>query len=59
MDMFNKVHIFEPMKSRIYEPINSLISLISLVFNYANPNIDLIFNYNEMVPFIPLRRLCY
>ena len=42
MDLFNKVHIIEPMKSHIYEPnINSLISLIryNLMFNYANPGL--------------------
>ena len=33
MDLFNKVHIFEPITGHIYEPNNSLISLISLMFN--------------------------
>ena len=39
MDLFNKVHIFEPMKSHIYELNISLIILISLMFNYAKPRI--------------------
>ena len=39
MDLFNKVHIFEPMKSHIYELNISLISLISLMFDYAKPRI--------------------
>ena len=37
MDLFNKVHTFEPMKSHIYEPNIRVISLISLMFNYAKP----------------------
>ena len=36
MDLFNKVHIFECMKSHIYEPN---ISLIGLMFSYAKPRI--------------------
>ena len=36
MDLFNKVHIFEPMKHHIYE---TNISLISLMFSYAKPRI--------------------
>ena len=36
MDPFNKVHIFEPTKSHIYEPN---ISLISLMFNYSKPRL--------------------
>ena len=39
MDLFNKVHIFEPMKSHIYEQKINPISLISLMFNYAKPQI--------------------
>ena len=35
MDLFSKAHIYEPMKSYIYEPI---IGLISLMFLYKNPN---------------------
>ena len=41
MDLFKKVHIFEPTKSHIYEPNISVISLISLMFNYAKPRIIL------------------
>ena len=41
MDLFNKVHIFEPTKNHIYEPNISLISLISLMFNYAKPRLKL------------------
>ena len=37
MDLFSKVHIFEPMKIHIYEPNISLTSLISLMFNCAKP----------------------
>ena len=37
MDPFNKVHIFEPMKSHIYEQNISVISLVSLIFNHAKP----------------------
>ena len=33
----NKVHILGLMKSRIYEPNISLISLLSLMLNYAKP----------------------
>ena len=43
MDLFNKVHIFELMKSRIYEPNISLISLFSLMLNYAKPQIAQLF----------------
>ena len=38
MDLF-KVHIFELMKSHIYEPNISLISLFSLMLNYAKPRL--------------------
>ena len=34
MDLFNKVHIVGPMKSYIYKPN---ISLISLMFNFTKP----------------------
>ena len=39
MDLFNKVHIFEPKKTHTYEYelFFSLISLISLMFNYTKP----------------------
>ena len=37
MDLLN--HIFEPMESHIYEPNISLISPISLMFNYAKTQI--------------------
>ena len=37
MDLFNKVHIFELMKSHIYKPNISPISLISLMLNYTKP----------------------
>ena len=33
-------NVFEPMKSHIYEPNISLISLISLVFNYTEPQMS-------------------
>ena len=33
-DLFNKVHMFEPMKTRLCEPNISLVSL-SLIFNNA------------------------
>ena len=39
MELFNKVHIFEPKESHISEPNISLISLFSLMFNYAKPRI--------------------
>ena len=39
IDLFNKVHIFEPMKVHNFEPNISLISPISLMFNYAKPRI--------------------
>ena len=35
-DLFNKVDIFEAMKSHIYEPNIRLISLSSLMFNSIN-----------------------
>ena len=35
MDLFNKIRIFEPMKSHIYESLISLISLVSPMFNYV------------------------
>ena len=41
MDLFNKVHTFEPTKSHIYEPNISLISVISLMFNYAKPRMSI------------------
>ena len=34
MDLFNKVHIFEPMKIH-----NQIFSLISLMFNFVKPQI--------------------
>ena len=37
MDLFNKVHIFKPMKGHIYEPNIRLIRLFSLMLNYAKP----------------------
>ena len=39
MDLFSKVHMFEPMKSPIYEPNISLINLMSLMFNYEKPRL--------------------
>ena len=39
MDLFNKVHIFEPMKVHIYEPNIRLIRLFSLMLNYAKARI--------------------
>ena len=39
MGLFNKLHIFEPMKVHTFEPNISLISLISLMFNYAKPRL--------------------
>ena len=39
MDLFNKVHIFEPMKVHIYEPNISLIRLFSLMLSYAKPRL--------------------
>ena len=39
VDMFNKVHVFELMKSHIYEPNVNLISLSSIMFHYANPRL--------------------
>ena len=45
MALFNKVHIFESMKSHIYEPNISLISPVSLMFNYAKPRILILFVY--------------
>ena len=41
MDLFNEVHILEPMKGHIYEPNISLISPISLMFNYAKPRLTI------------------
>ena len=46
MDLFNKVYIFEPMKGHTYEPNLNLISLISLMFNYAKPRI-----YTVYIPY--------
>ena len=40
MELFNKIHIFEPKKSHIYEPNISLISLFNLMFNYAKLRIS-------------------
>ena len=37
MDLFNKVHIFEPVKVHTCEPNIRLIRLFSLMLNYANP----------------------
>ena len=49
MDLFNKVHIFELMKSHIYEPNISLISLFSLMLNYAKPRIS--YRANQLTMF--------
>ena len=38
MDLFNKLHIFEPIKSHIYEPNISLISLLAQCSIMQNPN---------------------
>ena len=35
--LFNKVHIFEPIKVHIYESNIGLIRLFSVMFNYAKP----------------------
>ena len=48
IDLFNKVHIFEPVKSHIYEPNISLISLISLMFNYAKSRLIIQANINSL-----------
>ena len=45
MALFNKIHIFESLKSHIYEPNISLTNLISLMFHYANPRILILFIY--------------
>ena len=58
MDLFNKVHIFEPMESHIYEPNISLISLISLMFNYAKPRMYLILYNSKKMKFANFRKLC-
>ena len=39
MDLFNKVHIFEPMKVHTFEPNIRLIRLFSLMLNYAKPRL--------------------
>ena len=39
MDLFNKVHILGLMKSHIYETNISLISVFSLMLNYAKPRL--------------------
>ena len=49
MDLFNKVHIFEPTKNYIYELNISLISLINLMFNYAKPRLFLELDKNEII----------
>ena len=47
MDLFNKIHVFEPMKSHIYEPDISIISLSNLMFNCAKSRIKDLLNYNR------------
>ena len=42
MDLFNKIHMFEPLKSHVYEPNISLISPISLLFNHAKPRLSML-----------------
>ena len=37
MDLFNRVHIFEPMKVDTFGPNIRLIRLFSLMLNYAKP----------------------
>ena len=39
MDLFNKVHIFEPMKVHTFGPNIRLIRLFSLMLNYAKPRV--------------------
>ena len=39
MDPFIKVQMFEPLERHFYESNISLISLISLMFNYAKPRL--------------------
>ena len=39
MDLFNKVHVFGPMKGHTFGPNINLIRLFSLMFNYAKPRI--------------------
>ena len=39
MDLFNKVHIFEPMKVHTFEPNIRLIRLFSQMLNYAKRRI--------------------
>ena len=62
MDLFNKVHVFEPEKSHIYEPNISLISLLSLMFNYAKPRMftSFIFDSKNIVEifYYPLLVIC-
>ena len=37
MDLFNKVHVFQPKKSQIYEPNIGINSQINLMMNHAKP----------------------
>ena len=41
MDLFNNVHIFEPMKVHTFEPNIRLIRLFSLMLNYAKARLVL------------------
>ena len=39
MDLFNKIHIFEPMKVHTFELNIRLIRLFSLMLNYVKPRL--------------------
>ena len=39
MDLFNQVHIFQPMKVHTFELNIRLIRLFSLMLNYAKPRL--------------------
>ena len=54
--LLNKAHFFELVKSHIYEPDISLISLVNLMFKYAKPRLtealDSCSNYKRIVIFL-------
>ena len=56
IDLFNKVHIFEPMKAHIYVPNIRLIRLFSQILNYAKPRIFAFWGKDDLLVTIPYSR---
>ena len=55
MDLFSKIHVFESMKSHLYEPN----SLIRLMFSYVKPRMKETDILNSLIYLLQWRHYCY